>query len=64
MGRSIYCVVTAAGSGTRLGNPGPKALVELAGSPLLHHSLRALEPLEDLVGVVITAPPDLSLIHI
>lgn len=58
MGRSIYCVVTAAGSGTRLGNPGPKALVELAGSPLLHHSLRALEPLEDLVGVVITAPPD------
>ncbi|WP_122819721.1 IspD/TarI family cytidylyltransferase [Varibaculum vaginae] len=58
MGRSIYCVVTAAGSGTRLGNPGPKALVNLAGSPLLHHALHTLESLKDLVGVVVTAPQD------
>ncbi len=58
MGRSVYCVVTAAGSGSRLGNPGPKALVEFAGNTLLHHALRSLEPLDDLVGVVITAPPD------
>ena len=55
MGRSVYCVVTAAGSGSRLGNPGPKALVKLAGHPLLHHALRSLAPLDDLVGVVITA---------
>ena len=59
MGRSVYCVVTAAGSGSRLGNPGPKALVKLAGHTLLHHALRSLEPLDDLAGVVI-----LSLIHI
>lgn len=58
MGRSVYCVVTAAGSGSRLGNPGPKALVELAGHTLLHHALRSLEPLDDLAGVVITAPGD------
>lgn len=58
MGRSIYCVVTAAGSGTRLGNPEPKALVKLAGHTLLHHALRAIEPLQDLAGVVITAPQD------
>ena len=58
MGRSVYCVVTAAGSGSRLGTSGPKALVEFAGNTLLHHALRSLEPVDNLVGVVITAPPD------
>lgn len=58
MGRSVYCVVTAAGSGSRFGDCGPKALVKLAGHTLLHHALRSLEPLDDLVGVVITAPSD------
>ncbi|WP_270626035.1 IspD/TarI family cytidylyltransferase [Varibaculum timonense] len=56
MGRSIYCVVTAAGSGTRLGHNEPKALVNLAGKPILHHALCGLEPLGDLAGVAITAP--------
>ena len=32
-------VVTAAGSGTRLGHPVPKALVNLAGRPILTHAL-------------------------
>lgn len=60
MGRSIYCVVTAAGSGTRLGHKEPKALVNLAGKPILHHALCGLEPLGDLAGVAITAPRKLS----
>ena len=56
MGRSVYCVVTAAGSGSRLGTSEPKALVHLAGHTLLHHALRSLEPVDDFVAVVITAP--------
>jgi 2-C-methyl-D-erythritol 4-phosphate cytidylyltransferase len=35
-------VVVAAGLGERLGSPGPKALVPLAGRPLLVHALTAL----------------------
>ncbi len=39
---SIGVVVVAAGAGTRLGSPGPKALVEVAGRSLLAHALAAL----------------------
>lgn len=39
---SVGVVVVAAGSGTRLGSPGPKALVEVAGRSLLAHALAAL----------------------
>lgn len=39
---SVGVVVVAAGSGTRLGSPGPKALVEVAGGSLLAHALAAL----------------------
>jgi 2-C-methyl-D-erythritol 4-phosphate cytidylyltransferase len=39
---SVGVVLVAAGSGTRLGAAGPKALVELAGRPLLAHALDRL----------------------
>jgi 2-C-methyl-D-erythritol 4-phosphate cytidylyltransferase len=39
---SVGVVVVAAGRGERLGDQGPKALVELAGRPLLAHALEAL----------------------
>jgi 2-C-methyl-D-erythritol 4-phosphate cytidylyltransferase len=38
----VAAVLVAAGSGTRLGTDGPKALVELAGRPLVAHALAAL----------------------
>lgn len=47
----------AAGSGSRLGAGGPKALVELAGRPLLSWSLEALAAAEPVVAVVVVAPP-------
>ena len=45
-------VIAAAGSGDRLGAGGPKALVEVAGKPLLAWSLAALEAAERVGAVV------------
>jgi 2-C-methyl-D-erythritol 4-phosphate cytidylyltransferase len=50
-------VLTAAGSGTRLGLPGPKALVELAGVPLVLHAARRLATSGVVASIVVTAPP-------
>ncbi len=50
-------ILTAAGSGTRLGLPGPKALVELAGVPLVLHAARRLASSGVVVSVVVTVPP-------
>jgi 2-C-methyl-D-erythritol 4-phosphate cytidylyltransferase len=50
-------VIAAAGSGTRLGAGGPKALVELAGRPLIAWSLDALAAADEVDAVVVAAPP-------
>lgn len=50
-------ILTAAGSGTRLGLPGPKALVELAGVPLVLHAARRLASSGVVASVVVTVPP-------
>lgn len=50
-------LIVAAGSGTRLGRPEPKALVALAGEPLLSWTLGAFAPV-GFARTVVTAPPD------
>ena len=52
----VTAVIAAAGSGDRLGAGGPKALVEVAGRPLLAWSLAALEAAESVRSVVIASP--------
>ncbi len=42
MNQVVGCVLVAAGSGTRLGASGPKAFVEVAGTPLVVHACRRL----------------------
>lgn len=54
---TALAVLTAAGSGTRLGCDGPKALVELAGTTLLERSARGLAQ-AGVAGIVVTAPAD------
>ncbi|HLM31803.1 MAG TPA: 2-C-methyl-D-erythritol 4-phosphate cytidylyltransferase [Solirubrobacterales bacterium] len=49
--------MAAAGSGERLGAGGPKALVEVAGRPLIDWSLEALRASGAVDAVVIAAPP-------
>src|SRR5262245_5914140 len=47
-------IVVAAGSGVRMGADAPKALIPLAGRPMLAWSLAALEGVD---AVVVAAPP-------
>ncbi len=49
-------ILTAAGGGTRLGSDLPKALVTLAGEPLVVHAARALVEAVELDRLVVTAP--------
>jgi len=50
-------VIAAAGSGERLGAGGPKALIDVAGRPLVAWSLAAMAAAESVTVVVVAAPP-------
>ena len=54
---SATAVLAAAGSGERLGAGGPKALVELAGRPMLQWSLRAFAAAPEVEAAVVAVPP-------
>jgi 2-C-methyl-D-erythritol 4-phosphate cytidylyltransferase / 2-C-methyl-D-erythritol 2,4-cyclodiphosphate synthase len=54
---NAFAIVPAAGSGSRLGRPEPKALVPLAGKPILQWTLEALEGVPFL-RTVVAAPPE------
>ena len=54
---SIWAVVPAAGSGRRLGGEIPKQYREVAGLPLMEHTLRALLQSPDVRGVVVALDP-------
>lgn len=53
----VGLVVPAAGGGTRLGR-GDKAFLELAGAPLVVHTLRRFLPLPEIGPIVVVAPPE------
>lgn len=60
---SVAAILTAAGSGTRLGHPLPKALVPLRGERLLLHAARGLLAARTRAGervevLVVTTPAD------
>ena len=50
-------MIAAAGSGERLGAGGPKALVEVAGRPMLRWSLEAFRAAPSVGEIVVAAPP-------
>jgi 2-C-methyl-D-erythritol 4-phosphate cytidylyltransferase len=54
---SATALIAAAGSGERLGREGLKALVELAGRPMLEWSLRAFADATGIDAAVVAAPP-------
>ena len=53
-------VIVAAGSGERLGAGGPKALMRVAGLPLVTWSVRALEEAPEVEAIVIACPPGME----
>ncbi len=58
MTASCWAVVVAAGRGERFGGDRPKALLELAGTALVVHAVRALRE-GGCTGIVVAAPTDL-----
>jgi 2-C-methyl-D-erythritol 4-phosphate cytidylyltransferase len=54
----VGVVVPAAGIGRRLGPQGAKALVRLAGRPLLAHAVAAMEANDCTTAVVVVGHPD------
>lgn len=57
---TTLAILTAAGSGTRLGRDLPKALVDLAGFPLVLHAARRLAASGVVDALVVTCPPGLG----
>jgi 2-C-methyl-D-erythritol 4-phosphate cytidylyltransferase len=53
---TTVAILTAAGSGTRLGRDVPKALVEVAGVPMVVHAARRLAASGVVDTIVVTAP--------
>ena len=51
-------LIVAAGRGERLGSGRPKALVTLAGRPMLEWSIAALQELDAVRRIVVALPPD------
>ncbi|HEY8914392.1 2-C-methyl-D-erythritol 4-phosphate cytidylyltransferase [Lacisediminihabitans sp.] len=52
----VGVIVVAAGSGSRLGQPEPKAFVDLLGRPILEHALLPVFGLSTAAQVVVVAP--------
>jgi 2-C-methyl-D-erythritol 4-phosphate cytidylyltransferase len=51
-------LIVAAGRGERLGSGGPKALVSVAGRPMLEWSVAALREVEAVSAIVVALPAD------
>lgn len=56
MSARVWAVLTAAGSGSRLGADVPKALVRAGNQTLLESALNRLLSVPDMAGVVVTCP--------
>src|ERR1041384_2361128 len=50
-------IIVAAGQGTRMGTARPKQFLELAGVPVLVHTLRRLGQAATIAAYVVVAPP-------
>lgn len=54
----VFAAVLAAGTGARMGGGTPKQFVQLAGLPVLAHSLLAFERFAAVDGIVLVSHPD------
>lgn len=53
-----YALITAGGSGSRMGADVPKQFLEVNGLPILMHTMRLFVGLPNLKGIIITLNPD------
>jgi len=54
----ISALIPAAGSGSRMGDHGPKALIPVLGRPMLLWSVEALSKVDGVGEILVAAPPD------
>jgi 2-C-methyl-D-erythritol 4-phosphate cytidylyltransferase/2-C-methyl-D-erythritol 2,4-cyclodiphosphate synthase len=54
----VAAIIPAAGSGIRMGLSAPKQFLELAGVPILVHTLRIFQQIDAVGHIVVAAPPD------
>lgn len=50
-------IIAAAGQGTRMAGKRPKQFLELAGKPILFHTLQAFEQCEVIQEIIVVLPP-------
>ena len=55
---TVVAIVPAGGVGLRMGREIPKQFLELAGRPILIHSLLALQKSSSIQSIIIAAPED------
>ncbi|GAB3086308.1 2-C-methyl-D-erythritol 4-phosphate cytidylyltransferase [Corynebacterium aquatimens] len=60
MARRVTALIAAAGRGSRLGAPTPKAYVELRGRTLLERSVTAMETSEVVDSIKVIVSPDME----
>ena len=53
-------IIVAAGAGVRMGTRRPKAFLELAGRPIVEHSLRVFQDHARITAIVLMVPPGLE----
>ncbi|HZS08080.1 MAG TPA: 2-C-methyl-D-erythritol 4-phosphate cytidylyltransferase [Blastocatellia bacterium] len=51
-------IIPAAGSGTRIGGPIPKQFIEIAGAPILAHTIRRFYECPDIHAIAVALPAD------
>lgn len=58
IGLKKYVIIAAGGSGQRMGAGMPKQFLEIAGKPLLWHSVNAFAEAFDEIEIIVVAPAD------
>ena len=51
-----YALIVAGGSGTRMGTDIPKQFLELAGRPVLMHSIERFRAFDETIGIIVIIP--------
>jgi 2-C-methyl-D-erythritol 4-phosphate cytidylyltransferase len=53
---NLYALIVAGGAGTRMGTDIPKQFLELAGKPVLMHSIERFRSFDNTIGIIVVIP--------